>query len=493
MAKDPEPEFDLKWKHCETPGVRTLCNLSKLLNGIQRAHKEDICQYTSGHLNPNKLYRPPETILQHWANANRPRQEMAPGAQWLSEGQTQEMKDAWAYFTLHTALVPADVQDAQLFRYLNPPAQTVCTSEESLTPAKAPRGQEEAAGHPREELQLLDVKVLRYRAAESSRRCVLGPPAKDRYQYVSSYLAGITKADRYRKFLSFQREVLVKEDLPRNEFSTHKAALCHEKKLAEELQKVCTCNPLQLNRLQVFGEVFEDVCNSSLIFGDLLKEVKEEYELYMAILLDSQPTAQHKTFLAEIRGLERSPVQTADVDHAREELRRLGKAIRAAMERNDRLREELAVEQELLRSARKKSESSEENAIDEEQLTLTQKVERKRCEILNKWDEIQALEKQIKTTLVHTRISDITENGIKSIENEALKLETSNKILEKKIKIIENHVRHSMRRNKISEEDQQCRAQGLGPSSTAFPGHSRELAGSEVEQPGLEQGPLGIH
>lgn len=42
----------------------------------------------------------------------------------------------------------------------------------------------------------------------------------------------------------------------------------------QELQNVCTCNPLQLNRLQVFGEIFEDICNSSLIFGGLLKEVK---------------------------------------------------------------------------------------------------------------------------------------------------------------------------------------------------------------------------
>lgn len=61
-------------------------------------------------------------------------------------------------------------------------------------------------------------------------------------------------------------------------------------------------------------------------------------------------------------------------------------------------------------------ESSEKHIIDENQLTLIEKVEKKRCEILSKWDEIQALEKEIKTTLVHTGISDITENRIKSIE-----------------------------------------------------------------------------
>lgn len=42
----------------------------------------------------------------------------------------------------------------------------------------------------------------------------------------------------------------------------------------QELQKVCVCDPGDLNRLHVFGEVFEDICNSSLIFGDILKEIK---------------------------------------------------------------------------------------------------------------------------------------------------------------------------------------------------------------------------
>lgn len=37
---------------------------------------------------------------------------------------------------------------------------------------------------------------------------------------------------------------------------------------------MCTCDPQQFNRFHVFREVFDDICNSSLIFGDILKEVK---------------------------------------------------------------------------------------------------------------------------------------------------------------------------------------------------------------------------
>lgn len=54
--------------------------------------------------------------------------------------------------------------------------------------------------------------------------------------------------------------------------------------------------------------------------------------------------------------------------------------------------------------------------MDEKQLTLIEKVEKRRCEILKKWDDIQDLEREMKTTLIHTGISHITENKIKSLE-----------------------------------------------------------------------------
>lgn len=37
---------------------------------------------------------------------------------------------------------------------------------------------------------------------------------------------------------------------------------------------MCVCDPRQFSKLQVLAAVFEDICNSSLLFGDILKEVK---------------------------------------------------------------------------------------------------------------------------------------------------------------------------------------------------------------------------
>ncbi|XP_046949093.1 uncharacterized protein C6orf118 homolog [Lynx rufus] len=458
MARESEPEFYLRWKHCEVPGVQTLCNLRTLLNKLQKDHREDVYLYTSGHLNPNKLYRPPETVLYHWPNANRPKGEKIFQVEkpiGKSDKEITKMKDALAYFTINTALGPNEAQNAPLFRYLNPAEHSSHTAEEDFIQRKSPRREGSPERRRREELRLPEMKVLKYRAVESSRQCVMPPRRKDEYQYISSYLAGLTKTDKYRKFLRFQKEVLAKHHLRKNDFTGRQAATRHEKKLEQELQNVCVCDSQQFNRLQVYGKVFEDICNSSLIFGDILKEVKDEYELYMAILLRSQTASQYKTLLANAKGLEKRSVKTADVNQAREELRAIVTATKAALEHNDKLRSELEVERTLLQSAKEESESSKKNVMDEDHLTLIEKVEKKRCEILSKWDEIHALEREIKTTLIHTGISHITENRIKSIETEAIKLETANRILKKKIHIIENNVKQNLEKHETSEWEQQ--------------------------------------
>ncbi|XP_012662161.1 uncharacterized protein C6orf118 homolog [Otolemur garnettii] len=359
------------------------------------------------------------------------------------------MKEALVHFTINTALLPDGTQGLPPLSYQ---ADDSHPSEEDFIKRKLPKEEKEGLreGSPdhrkREELRVPDLQVLRYKAAGSSRECALSPPGRDQYHYVSSYLAGITKADGYKKFLSFQKEVLAKHHLLRNDFKGNKAAEHHERKLHQELQRVCTCDPQEYNRLQVFGDVFEDICNSSLIFGDLLREVKDEYELYMAILLDSRPTEEYKTLLAEAEGLGNRTTKSEDVEQVQEELQTLVRATKAALERNDNLRDELEAELELLRTAKEKSESSGKDANVEDHLTLIEKVKKKRCEILDKWDEIQALEKEIKTTLVHRAISDITENRIKSIENEAVKFETANRILMKKLTVIENHVNYVVKK-----------------------------------------------
>ncbi|ELK36623.1 hypothetical protein MDA_GLEAN10011305 [Myotis davidii] len=389
----------LPWGHRAATAVDALWDVRKLLRRLEKGYLHDICLHTTGHLNPNNLYRPPEKIVHHWRNAYPPTARGRPAKP--SEKKVAAMKDALAHFTINTALRPSEAPGAPLFRYLHPPAQPPPS---------------EGGG--------------------SSRQCALSPAARDEYCYVASHLAGLTKADKYEKFLRFQRNVLATQDLLESDFTGAKAALRLERKLEQ---------------------AFEDVCSSSLLFGGILKEVKDEYELYMAVLLSAQPTEQYQTLLEEARGLVTSSVKTEDVARAREELRALVAATNAALEHNDRLRGELAEERRRLRCAQEKAgkspmlsrlarhlwvrssqpESSEKHVSkEEEHLTLTDQVERKRCEVLQKLDEIQALEQEMKTTLVHTGVLQIAESRVKSIET------------------AENQVKQFLGRSELSGEEQ---------------------------------------
>ncbi|EPQ02035.1 hypothetical protein D623_10014765 [Myotis brandtii] len=346
----------LPWGHRAASAVDALWDVRKLLRRLEKGYLQDISLHTTGHLNPNNLYRPPEKIIHHWPNAYRPAAKRRPAKP--SEKKVATMKDALAHFTINTALRPSEAPGTPLFRYLHPPAPAPPPSEGDVAPQPSGGAEGSPPQRRREELTWPEVKVLKLKAARSSRQCVLSPAGRDEYCYVTSHLAGLTKADKYEKFLHFQRKVLATQDLLESDFTGAKAALRLEKKLEQELRKVCACDPQELHRLQVFSEAFEDVCSSSLLFGGILKEVKDEYELYMAILLSAQPTDQYQTLLEEAKGLARSSVQTAEVTRAREELRALVAATNAALEHNDRLRSELAEERRRLRRAQEKAGKS---------------------------------------------------------------------------------------------------------------------------------------
>ncbi|XP_055982285.1 uncharacterized protein C6orf118 homolog [Sorex fumeus] len=442
----------LRWRHCETPGVETLCNLRKLLNRLQRAHREHVLLYTSGHLNHHNLYQPPRQEGFRWANSRLP--PLARGAEGRPPPEkVAQMADALVHFTLHTALTPDDAEGSRLFRFLNlAPPDVPHPSEEDLLLECRP-GALSPERPRKEELRWPELKVLKTKYWRSSRKCGQSP-GPDRYQYVSTYLAGITKEDQYREFLRFQRDVLAKQDLLSSDFTGSQAALALERKLERELQKVCTCDALDFNRMHVCGQLFQDICDSSLIFGDLLKEIKDEYELYMAILLHTQPSAQYQALRAHVRAMEQRTLKTEEVSQAKEELKALVKVVKAALEHNDKVREELELEQLRPQAHEAKPDFSKTDPVDDECLTHIQKVEAKRCEILNKWDEIKAIENEIKTNMIHIGALNISENKYKSIEAETQKLEIEIRILKKNITIIEKQLKHRIERTKMNEKKQ---------------------------------------
>lgn len=62
--------------------------------------------------------------------------------------------------------------------------------------------------------------------------------ANEEYQFVPSYLAGVTKTEQFNKFLHFQKEFIAKHELLQKDFTGSKVPEQHERKLAKVRRRV---------------------------------------------------------------------------------------------------------------------------------------------------------------------------------------------------------------------------------------------------------------
>ncbi|XP_030412577.1 uncharacterized protein C6orf118 homolog isoform X2 [Gopherus evgoodei] len=452
-------------------------SLTHLLDGLEKAHRADVQLYTSGHLNHNNLYKPRENVKPgYWDSAKKPASFMTERkqlpAQNICKETAKKMKNSLADFTPSTTQVPVLAKSAfSIYRHsqalmasVDHPVNGPLTStplEKQLKELKKKTEEEtDRLKKPlrREELDVPEMKVLKYKPVKNSRRCA-AEVTKDEYQFMPSYLAGVTKTDQFNKFLHFQRDFIAKHDLLENDITGSKASERHERKLAQELQKICDCNRPHFKRLQVFGDVFEDICNSSLIFGDILKEVKNEYELYMVILLDSLPTTQYQTLMAQVKGMGKRPVKTQEIEAIRREVQTLVKKAKSVLERNEELRNELEIQLWVSQSPESKTvpETSGDHAMklpEEKHLSLAEQIESMRCQVLAKWEEMQAIEKEIRETMTHAGMANTVEKTVKDIEAEALKLNSANSFLQHQIKEVQYNITDILNRQKVTQESQ---------------------------------------
>ncbi|XP_015277063.1 PREDICTED: uncharacterized protein C6orf118 homolog [Gekko japonicus] len=448
-------------------------SLSDLIDGVEKAHKAEIQLYISGHLNPSNLYKPPKNRKHNiWASGKKSAYIIAKRTQFTAPRKFTEVtgntKCTLANF-IDATTIPIRARSVAHSYYQPPSFQVSPGTPESVslgTPSweiqrkETAKTMDEEAGvlrKPliREELDVQELKMLKYKPTMNSRLCVT-EGAKDEYEFLPSYLAGVTKTDQFHKFMQFQNDFIAKKDLLENDFIGSKSVEQHEKKLAQELRNICDCTRPHFNRLQAVGNVFEDICNSSMIFGDILKEVKNEYELYIVILLDSLPTLQYRTLQNEVKGMEKRTVKTHEIVEARHEVQFLVQKSKQLLERNEELRNELEMELWVSQSVSEKPASKhEEPPKVEASLSSGEHLESLRLKILTKWEEIQLMEKEIKDTMIFAGIASIREKTVKELLSEAAKLEASNKFLRKQIKDVENNISGMLRRQKITPENQQ--------------------------------------
>ncbi|XP_038032102.2 uncharacterized protein C6orf118 homolog isoform X1 [Anas platyrhynchos] len=473
--------ISLKRKECTIPACgtrihfimernREVRSLAHPSDSVELTYRTDVKQYTSGHLNHNKLYKPSEKIKQgRWYSARKQTSFVTERNQFLVEHErTRKMKNCSGNFCSSIPLLPAQAESSfPNDRHPQSPVISIGASVDANSNApeilklkalkkKAEEGTDRF--HMRlksEELDMSEIMVLKNKPVKNSRQCAV-ELAKEEYQFIPSYLAGVTKTDQFNKFLQFQKEFIAKHELLQNDLTGKKVSEQHERKLAKELQKICGYDPLNFKRLQVVEEVFEDICNSSLIFGDILKEIKSEYELYIMMLLDSLPMAQYKALKAQVKGMETMSSKASEIQSVRKYLKALMKKVSTALERSKELKDELKIALQTSQTSEDKTETCRQQDTKGAQkpLSVSEQHESMRCKILSKWEEMKILETKKKETMVYAGITDNMENTLKEIEAETMKINVSNMFLQGQIKEVEGHITGILGKLRITQENQ---------------------------------------
>ncbi|XP_018427007.1 PREDICTED: uncharacterized protein C6orf118 homolog [Nanorana parkeri] len=328
--------------------------LNKLLDEIEWANKKDSWDYTGGHLNHNHLFKPQILEAKTFWRSGQNQQKLQhsklryDAASSESDENSKKMKDALMHFTVKTSLVQGlKTKSARTLTSvikpfgpatpLNTPfASSLLGTQSCGTCMENQEQVYDEISLQGEELEPPDLKVLNF----NYELYKTNKDYKDKYRFIPTYFSGLTKSDQFRMFLQFDKEVLQRQHLTKD-FCKSSRVEYYEMKLTKELLNIAHIQPPHFARLQIFSETFGNICNISFVFGTILKQVKNAYELYVNYLLDSQSSLQHEVLLSEIAGMKKRPVRTEDVYKAEEKVKELELKSWCALQHNDHLRNNL--------------------------------------------------------------------------------------------------------------------------------------------------------
>ncbi|XP_064863890.1 uncharacterized protein C6orf118-like [Oncorhynchus nerka] len=440
--------------------------LQSLLLGAEMAHKADIQTYSCGHLSPYALSqnqphrrRTEEPIWEMSEVQDREKGEEeglspCPFTQRLQRqtkmaANIEKMTEAMFDFTVAKGLKPTVLKPGQ---------------HESLTGTQ--RGTKGEEGEERERRRKTRLKMVLDTSelflVKPSIASQTKPPGgvegnQDRYWFTQSHLGGLTKKDQMRMMRHFDRRVLRKQDLrDRNWISGNKAAEVYEWKLEKELRRLSDQSCPSRDRLGVFSDVFNNVCEGSPVFRDILREIKTDYDLYLNSILDSQTSLEDLSELALLGGL--AIVGAEDLEEAGNEVSKLGEEAQRALEENDRVRNQFQNLRDRVMEIPDDEGLHKEATLPgllrpgEGPISFIDRVQPKRRQVWIMWEEVQLLQKELKEKMVSIITTGATERCIRDSKGEIMRLLASNERFRNTNKDLESNLNMILNRVTTSED-----------------------------------------
>ncbi|XP_024860964.1 eisosome protein 1 [Kryptolebias marmoratus] len=407
-------------------------DVHRLLLAAEAAQKADILTYSSGHLGPRSLNRSqPPTEMKDFLWSASQSQEENPNSLALRRRQTKtlasvkkrEIKASPSKITSGSAFVESEISRSAQDQ--DKDYSSHAGTRDNTAPAKT-------------DSNSLSNQLTGCSQKESD--FSFYPEGNKQFALSRSDHKGLNNEEMKLS----DEEVTAEQDI----CAGRHAAEVHERKLQEELKKLSEQNRPSRDRLAVFSDVFDDVCEGSPVFGRILREIKTEYDLYVNHLMDSQ-SSQHDMLLTDVvKGMTGSEMELGD---AVKEVCRLEQEARRALEENKRLQNELQntpaikdLEGSIIKTASLSELQDSETAADNP-------VQFKRLQVLNAWKEIRELEEEIREKLVSAVTTAATERRVKDVETERIKLIASNDRLRTINKDLQDNINMVLNREKASK------------------------------------------
>ncbi|XP_059215655.1 uncharacterized protein C6orf118-like [Centropristis striata] len=427
-------------------------DIQKLLLAAEAGQKADILTYSSGHLGPHSLnHSQPnrETTKQSfWRTSQSLKETQNPvtpkqtRTKRLTYVKKKLMKECPPEFSTGTALVESEVTlystkavSADFNELLRPRQDQVsdCSSHED---------KREDMSRPKIvncSSKSLAVKLKTFSQKSSKSSC-------DQEGKQQSDQEDLNNEGQLKTKQQFGRQVIAKQDL----WAGINVAEMHERKLQKELRSLSAQSWPSRDRLAVFSDVFDDVCEGSPVFGRILREIKTEYDLYVNHLMASQSSLHSMSWDTSLQDLGNSTVRQMELEEAEKEVCKLEQEARKALEENKRLQNESQNVPAL--------KGPEDSDMKNTSLTGLQgrgtginNVQSKRLQVLDTWKEVQQLEEEIKKKPVSSATITATKRCIKDLKSEIMRLIASNDCLKTANKDLENYVNMVLKREKASK------------------------------------------
>ncbi|XP_022599642.1 uncharacterized protein C6orf118 homolog isoform X2 [Seriola dumerili] len=413
-------------------------DIRRLLLAAEAGQKADILTYSSGHLGPHSLDQGQpkmDTKQSFWKMSQS--QEETPNPLTLQQRQTKAltyvkkkaMKESPSELTASAALEASEVSESRQDQATDHSPHADRSGVISL-PKIVHCSSNSLPFQPR---------------AFSQKKVNLSSDAEGKQQFCSSHSAQkrLNNEDQLKTNQWLGRQFTAKHNL----WARINVAEKHERKLEKELKKLSVQNWPSRDRLAVFSDVFDDVCESSPVFGRILREIKTEYDLYVNHMMASQSPLPDMSQNTSLEDLSIGKLREKEVEDAEEEVCRLEQEARRALKENKRVQNELQNVPAITGPEDSDMKNVSLSGLQDSGTAIghTDSVQFKRLQVLNMWREIQQLEEEIKEKLVSTVTTTTTERRIKDLTTETVRLialnerlKTTNKNLENKINIVLN-------------------------------------------------------